>query len=82
MGVEDYKLLRNSQHLIAPEEYPGRPQVIPSRGPHEQIYLTDKQVRALVGIGAIYYDEDYGPKAKVYRPYEAADAAKVRSWLV
>ena len=66
---------------MAPENAVGREQIIPNVGAHENIYVTHEQVVALVSFGHIRYDADYGPNAKVYRPANEADAAKVRSWL-
>ena len=66
---------------LAPPEAMGRDQIIPSRGDHEQIYPTKEQIRALVALGKIDYDEEYGPGARVYRPVGAADAKEVSSWM-
>lgn len=66
---------------LAPEGAPGKEQIIPNLGAHEQIYPTHEQIVALVSFGHIYYDPEYGPNAKVYRPVEHSDAEKVRSWL-
>lgn len=67
--------------MFAPPQNPGRKQVIPTYGAHEQIYITDEQEYALVWLSFIYYDADYGPNAKVYRPVKPCTADVVRSWL-
>lgn len=59
----------------------GRPQIIPNRGAHEQIYCTPEQIETLRFFGYIEYEPDYGPNANVYQPVGEADAEKVRSWL-
>jgi hypothetical protein len=70
------------QEYLAPEDNCGTPQMIPTRGPHEQIPIGNHQAAALVLMGLIEYDPDYGPNAKVYRPVNPADAATMRRWIV
>lgn len=70
--------MANKIPLNAPETNPGSAQVIPTRGAHEQIYLTGEQERGAVYLGWIYYEPEYGGNAKVYRPFEPMDADGVR----
>ncbi len=66
---------------MAPEGMLGPIQIIPNRGAHTQIKVTQKQIETLVVLGLVTYDPDYGPNANVYRPFLRADAEKVRSWI-
>lgn len=67
--------------MLAPETNPGREQIIPNNGPHEQIYIERETAEILVFLELIEYDPHYGPNAKVYRPVDFVDAKTVRSWL-
>jgi len=67
--------------MLAPKHAVGKTQIIPSRGPHSQVYVEDDLAYALVTLGLINYDPDYGPNARVYRPTRPANEATVRSWL-
>lgn len=67
---------------FAPEGAIGPLQIIPNRGPHEQIYVEKQTLKDLVLFGLVKYEPDYGPNANVYRPINAADTEEVRSWIV
>lgn len=66
---------------LAPVDAFGKEQIMPNRGPHIPVYANHDAIVALVVFGIIKYDEDYGPRARVYRPVGAADTDKIRSWL-
>ena len=67
---------------LAPETNPGREQIIPNIGAHDQIMFSHEAIVALVAFGHIRYEPEYGPNAKVYRPTNPmADAEMVRSWV-
>lgn len=55
---------------LAPSDAPGRTQIIPDRGAHTQLYVSDDVAAMLVYLGFVYYAADYGPNARVYRPCE------------
>ena len=59
----------------------GRWQIIPSTGPHDQVYVSELQAWDLTYRGFIEYDPEYGPNARVFRPTLLADTDTVRSWL-
>lgn len=67
--------------FLAPPGAVGRTQIIPNRGPHEQIYVDEETIGALVWMCLVNYDPEYGPGAKVYRPVGEADADEVRTWI-
>lgn len=67
--------------LIAPKGNPGRVQVIPNIGAHDQFYCSQETVELLVLFGLVKYEPDYGPNANVYIPVHPADSEKVRSWI-
>lgn len=66
---------------LAPPGMPGKIQIIPNRGPQSQFYVSIETIKALVVLGLIGYEQDYGPNANVYMPIGEADRVKVRSWL-
>lgn len=66
---------------LAPEGNMGPTQIIPTRGPHEQIYVDQPMVRVLLMLELVQHEPEYGPNANVYRPKKPADAEKIKSWL-
>lgn len=66
---------------FAPKENLGRPQIIPNIGAHEQIYPDEEQLKAAVYLGLVYYEPEYGPNAKVYRPTRPTDADGIRGFF-
>lgn len=56
-------------------------QIIPTNGPHEQIYVDHSMIRALLVLDLVAYQPEYGPNARVYRPKGLVDADGIRAWF-
>lgn len=66
---------------LAPPTAMGRTQIIPSCGPHTQVYCSELTAKTLVMLGLIDYDPDYGPNARVYRPVHRVSGETVQGWV-